>query len=88
MSDDSKCSIIHKYSEDEARRLLKEGELPENFKLNLDDFEEVNSDEDDAETITNRQYEERLQDRYRQIRILDAKYLSQFVAEFDRLIRG
>ena len=46
MSDDSKCSIIHKYSEDEARRLLKEGELPENFKLNLDDFEEVNSDED------------------------------------------
>ena len=49
---------------------------------------EVNSDEDDAETITNRQYEERLQDRYRQIRILDAKYLSQFVAEFDRLIRG
>ena len=46
MSDDSKCSIVHKYSEDEARRLLKEGELPENFKLNLDDFEEVNSDED------------------------------------------
>ena len=46
MSDDSKCSIIHKYSEDEARRLLKEGELPENFKLNLDEFEEVNSDED------------------------------------------
>jgi len=49
---------------------------------------EVNSDEDGAETITNRQYEERLQDRYRQIRILDAKYLSQFVAEFDRLIKG
>jgi len=40
MSDDTKCSIIHKYSEDEARRLLKEGELPENFKLNLDDMEE------------------------------------------------
>ena len=49
---------------------------------------EVNSDEDDAETITNRQYEERLQDKYRQIKLLDAKYLSQFVAEFDRLIRG
>ena len=40
MTDDSKCSIIHKYSEDEARRLLKEGELPENFKLNLDEEEE------------------------------------------------
>ena len=49
---------------------------------------EVNSDEDGAETITNRQYEERLQDKYRQIKLLDAKYLSQFVAEFDRLIKG
>ena len=46
MTDDTKCSIIHKYSEDEARRLQKEGELPSNFKLNLDDFEEV--DEDDG----------------------------------------
>ena len=46
MTDDTKCSIIHKYSEDEARRLLKEGELPENFKLNLDELEEDNSDED------------------------------------------
>ena len=40
MTDDTKCSIIHKYSEDEARRLLKEGELPENFKLNLDEEDE------------------------------------------------
>jgi translation initiation factor 1A len=46
MTDDSKCSIIHKYSEDEARRLLKEGELPENFKLNLDESEDVDSGED------------------------------------------
>ena len=46
MTDDTKCSIIHKYSEDEARRLHKEGELPENFKLNLDESEDVNSDED------------------------------------------
>jgi len=46
MTDDTKCSIIHKYSEDEARRLIKEGELPENFKLNLDESEEDNSDED------------------------------------------
>ena len=48
---------------------------------------EVNSDEDDAETITNRVYEERLQDKYRQIRLLDSKYLSQFLKEFDRLIK-
>ena len=48
---------------------------------------EVNSDESGAETITNRQYEERLQNKYRQIKLLDAKYIGQFVAEFDRLIR-
>jgi len=47
MTDDSKCSIIHKYSEDEARRLLKEGELPENFKLNLDESDEEDGVEDD-----------------------------------------
>ena len=47
MTDDTKCSIIHKYSEDEARRLLKEKELPSNFKLNLDDFETV-EDEDES----------------------------------------
>lgn len=46
MSDDSKCSIIHKYSEDEAKRLQKEGELPENFKLNLDEIEEDGLEDD------------------------------------------
>ena len=49
---------------------------------------EVNSDEDDAETITNRVYEERLQAKYRQIRLLDPRYLSIFLEEFDRLIKG
>ena len=49
---------------------------------------EVNSDEDNAETISNRQYEERLQDKYRQIKLLDPKYLGTFLQEFDRLIKG
>jgi hypothetical protein len=49
---------------------------------------EVNSDESGAETITNRQYEIRLQDKYRQIRLLDPRYLSTFLEEFDRLIKG
>ena len=48
---------------------------------------ECNSDEDGASTVTNRQYEERLQDKYRQIRLLDKKYLGQFVEEFQRLIQ-
>ena len=49
---------------------------------------EVNSDEDGAETITNRQYEERLQDKYRQIKLLDPRYLGTFLQEFDRLTKG
>ena len=48
---------------------------------------ECNSDEDGAVAVTNRQYEQRLQDNYRQIRLLDQKYLSQFVTEFERLIQ-
>ena len=46
MTDDTKCSIIHKYSEDEAKRLQKEGELPENFKLNLDEIDESGEEDD------------------------------------------
>ena len=48
---------------------------------------EVNSDESGAETITNRQYEIRLQDKYRQIKLLDNKYLGKFLQEFNRLIK-
>ena len=47
---------------------------------------EVNSDETDAITITNREYEERLQDKYRQIKLLDRKYITDFVDEFNNLI--
>ena len=49
---------------------------------------EVNSDEDNVSIITNRQYEYRKQDEYRQIRILDKKYLNIFVEEFHNLIKG
>ena len=49
---------------------------------------EVNSDVDNVSIITNRQYEYRKQDEYRQIRILDKKFLDTFVEEFDNLIRG
>ena len=49
---------------------------------------ECNSDETNPTTITNREYEERKQDEYRQIRLLDKRYLDTFVEEFDNLIRG
>ena len=48
---------------------------------------EVNSDTSDATTITNRQYEEREQNKLRQIRILDRRYINKFVTEFERLIQ-
>jgi len=48
---------------------------------------EVNSDTDNATTITNREYEEREQNKLRQIRLLDRRYLNQFVEEFERLIQ-
>ena len=49
---------------------------------------EVNSDVDNVSIITNRQYEYRKQDEYRQIRILDKRFLDSFLEEFDNLIAG
>ena len=49
---------------------------------------ECNSDDGDPDTITNRQYEQRKQDEYRQIRLLDKRYIDTFVEEFYNLIRG
>ena len=47
---------------------------------------EVNSDTDNASSISNREYEEREQDKKRQIQLLDKSLLGDFIAEFDRLI--
>ena len=49
---------------------------------------ECNSDETNPTIISNRDYEQRKQDEYRQIRLLDKRYLGTFVEEFDNLIRG
>ena len=49
---------------------------------------ECNSDEDNPTIVSNRDYEQRKQDEYRQIRLLDKKYLNAFVDEFENLVRG
>ena len=49
---------------------------------------ECNSDDGDPDIITNRIYEQRKQDEYRSIRLLDPRYLDAFIEEFDSLIRG
>ena len=49
---------------------------------------ECNSDDGDPDIITNRQYEQRKQDEYRSIRLLEPQFLCTFVEEFENLIRG
>jgi len=48
---------------------------------------EVNSDTDNAISISNREYEERVQDKNRSIRLLNQRFLSDFIEEFDKLIK-
>ena len=47
---------------------------------------EVNSDHENPILVSNREYEQRIQDRNRSIRLLNPKYLNQFIAEFDKLM--
>ena len=47
---------------------------------------EVNSDTDNAVSVSFREYEEREQDKKRQIQLLNKSFLGDFVSEFDRLI--
>ena len=49
---------------------------------------ECNSDEDGALPVTNREYEERQQDKYRKIRLLDRRFLKAFISEFNGLIKS
>ena len=45
-----------------------------------------NTDHSGATAITNYEYEETLQDELRQIRLLDPRYISPFVAEYKKLM--
>ena len=48
---------------------------------------EVNSDTTNASSISNREYEEREQDKKRSIRLLNQVFLTDFIDEFDKLIQ-
>ena len=74
---------VHHYENTQAS-----GPTSSNGPSNFSHKVEVNSDDGDPDIITNRQYEQRLQDGYRQIRLLDPQFLDTFVEEFDNLIRG
>ena len=48
---------------------------------------EVTSDTVNASSISNREYEEREQDKKRSIRLLNQSFLTDFIDEFDKLIQ-
>ena len=49
---------------------------------------EVNSDTTGAQNVSNRQFEQRLQDERRQINLLNTAYLNTFIEEFNKLVRN
>ena len=73
---------IHHY-EITQRSGEQTGDGPADYSHKL----EVNSDYPGAQSVSNREYENRLQDQKRQINILLPKYLATFEQEFRRLIR-
>ena len=49
---------------------------------------EVNSDASGAQSVSNREYEQRLQDEKRSINLLNPAYLTTFIEEFNNLVRN
>jgi len=58
------------------------GEGPTDYSHKI----EVNSDKPGAVAVTNREYEERLQDQKRQIKLLNPMYLPVLLEEFENLL--
>ena len=73
---------IHHYELDQSSGKTS-GDGPGDFSHKL----EVNSDTTGAQSVSNYEYEQRLQDQKRQIKLLDKAYLGEFIEEFERLIR-
>ena len=48
---------------------------------------EVNSDASGAQSVSNREFEQRLQDQKRSINLLNPSYLTTFLEEFNNLVR-
>ena len=59
------------------------GSSPDDYSHKI----EVNETESGAESVSNYEYERREQDKKRQIKLLDPRYLPMFLEEFERLIR-
>ncbi len=73
---------IHHYEKDQSSGTTT-GTGPGDFSHKI----EVNSTDTDGQSVSNYEYEQRLQDQKRQIKLLDKAYLNQFVEEFERLVQ-
>ena len=73
---------IHHY-EITQRSGDKKGEGPADYSHKI----ECNSTESGAESVSNVEYERRLQDKKRQIKVLSPSYLPIFEEEFDNLVK-
>ena len=73
---------IHHYEVTQSRG-KQSGDGPADYTHKL----EVNSTHPGAQSVSNREYEQRLQDQKRQINLLLPQYVGTFVDEFNNLIR-
>ena len=73
---------IHHYEKTQSSGAT-EGNGPADYEHKI----EVNSTDADAQSVSNYEYEQRIQDQKRQIKLLDKAYLNEFVAEFERLVQ-
>jgi len=74
--------VIHHYeTTKDSGRTTSNG--PSDYSHRL----EVNSDHPNPILVSNREYEERIQDKNRQIELLDKRFLGVFIEEFDKLIK-
>ena len=79
--------IKDKYSNPDGIHHYEKPQSSGDTKVKIEIFNEVDEDAYTGLTpITNREYEESEQDRKREIRLLDPKYVDQFVDEYQRLI--
>ena len=60
----------------------QEGNGPDDYSHKI----EVNSTQVGAQSVSNREYEQRLQDEKRQIKLLQPQFLGLFISEFEKLI--
>tara|TARA_B100000900_G_scaffold269040_1_gene229701 strand:- start:1182 stop:1715 length:534 start_codon:yes stop_codon:yes gene_type:complete len=79
----SNPDAIHHYEVTQSSGKLT-GNGPDDYSHKI----EVNSDATGAQSVSNREFEQRIQDRKRSINLLNPAYLNTFIEEFDNLVRN